>query len=131
MDEELTAYIIRQLSKRHDRMDIIRRVCERDGLNRKQAEQLVILIEARHNRFIKVHQAPLLLFLSIGALLLGVSLLGFNLQILVGIFQKDVLSQILSLHSGSYRVFGVLTGLGMTVGGMLGLWRSFGTMFPK
>ena len=131
MNEELTAYIIKQLSKQSERKDVIRRVCEREGFNWKQGEQLVILIEARHNRSIKVNQAPLLLFLSIGILILGIGLLGFNLQILLAVFQKDVLSQILSLQSGSYRLFGVLTGFGMTVGGLVGLWRSFGTMFPK
>ena len=131
MNEELTAYIIKQLSKQSERKDIIRRVCEREGFNWKQGEQLVILIEARHNRSLQVNQAPLLLFLSIGILILGTGLLGFNLQILLAVFQKDVLSQILSLQSGSYRVFGALTGFGMTVGGLVGLWKSFGTMFPK
>jgi hypothetical protein len=131
MDDKLTAFIIKELSRHHDRKDIVRKVCEQERLNWKQAEQLVILIEARHNRSIKVHQAPLLLFLSIGILILGVGLLGFNLQILIAFFQREVLMQSLSLQSGSYRVVGVLTGLGMTLGGLVGLWKSFGTMFPK
>jgi hypothetical protein len=131
MNDELTAFIIKELSRHHDRKDIVRRVCEREGLHWKQGEQLVILIEARHNRSMKVNQAPLLLFLSIGILILGVGLLGFNLQILITFFQRDVLLQILSLQSGSYRVVGVLTGLGMILGGLVGLWKSFGTMFPK
>lgn len=131
MDDKLTAFIIKELSRHHDRKDIVRKVCEQERLNWKQAEQLVILIEARHNRSIKVHQAPLLLFLSIGILILGVGLLGFNLQILIAFFQREVFIQSLSLQSGSYRVVGVLTGLGMTLGGLVGLWKSFGTMFPK
>lgn len=131
MNDELTAFIINELSRHRDRKDIVRRVCEREGLNWKQGEQLVILIEARHSRSMKVHPAPLLLFLSIGILILGVGLLGFNLQILIAFFQREVILQILTLQSGSFRVVGVLTGLGMTLGGLVGLWRSFGTMFPK
>ena len=131
MNEELTAFIIKELSNHHDRKDIIRKVCERGGLNWKQAEQLIVLIEAKHIRTITVRQAPGLLFLSIGTLLLGIGLLAFNLQILLAFFQKDVLEQILSLQSGSYRVIGLVTGVGMTVGGLVGLWKSFGTIFPE
>jgi hypothetical protein len=131
MHEDLTAFIIKELSKHRTRRDIIQRVCERGGLNWKQAERLIILIEAKHNRTATVQQAPLLLFLSIGILLLGIGLLAFNLQILLAFFQKDVLEQILSLQSSSYRVIGLVTGLSMTVGGLAGLWKSFGTIFPE
>lgn len=131
MNEELTAFIIKELSKQRDRQRIVKKVCERGGLNWKQAEQLITLIEAKHRRTITVQQAPLLLFLSIGTLLLGIGLLGFNLQILLAFFQRDVLEQILNLQSSSYRVVGLVTGLGMTVGGLIGLWKSFGTIFPE
>ena len=131
MNEELTAFIIKELSRHRTRRDIIQRVCERGGLNWKQAERLITLIEAKYRRTVTVQQAPLLLFLSIGVLLLGISLLGFNLQILLAFFQKDVLEQILSLQSSSYRVIGLVTGLGMTIGGLVGLWKSFGTIFPE
>jgi len=131
MNEELTAFIIKELSRHRNRRDVIQRVCERGGLNWKQAEQLIILIDAKHKRTVTIQQAPLLLFLSIGILLLGIGLLAFNLQILLAIFQKDVMEQILSLQSSSYRVIGLVTGLGMTIGGLVGLWKSFGTIFPE
>ena len=131
MNEELTAFIIKELSRHRNRRDIIQRVCERGGLNWKQAERLITLIEAKYRRTVTVQQAPLLLFLSIGMLLLGIGLLGFNLQILLAFFQKGVLEQILSLQSSSYRVIGLVTGLGMTIGGLVGLWKSFGTIFPE
>jgi hypothetical protein len=41
------------------------------------------------------------------------------------------MEQILSLQSNSYQVTGLLTGLGMTVGGLIGLWKSFGIIFPE
>lgn len=131
MNEDLTAFIIKELSKRRTRKDLIHRVCERGGLNWKQAERLITLIEAKHKRTVPVQQAPFLLFLSIGILLLGIGLLGFNLQILLAFFQQDALEQILSLQSSSYRVIGLVTGLGMTLGGLVGLWKSFGTIFPE
>ncbi|MDQ2692943.1 MAG: hypothetical protein M3Y68_12975, partial [Chloroflexota bacterium] len=66
-----------------------------------------------------------------GVLILGIGLLGFNLQILLEFFQQDVLGQLASVQSGSYRAMGLLTGVGMTIGGLIGLWKSFGTIFPK
>jgi hypothetical protein len=53
------------------------------------------------------------------------------MQILFAFFQKDVLGQILSLQSSSYRILGLITGLGMTVGGLAGLWRALGAIFPE
>ena len=131
MNDELTSFIIKELSRQRNRRDIIQRVCRHGGLSWKQAQQLVILLEAKYNRSIVVQHAPLLLFLSIGILILGIGLLGFNLQVLLEFFQRDMLEQIASLQSGSYRALGLLTGLVMTIGGLIGLWKSFGTIFPK
>lgn len=130
MNEELTALIVKELSKHHNRKDIIHKVCEQGGLNWKEAEQLIALVEARHGRSIAGRQTPLLLFFSIGTLLLGIGLLAFNLQVLAAFFQKDVLGQVLSLQSGYYQILGLITGLGMTAGGMAGLWKAFGAIFP-
>jgi hypothetical protein len=88
-------------------------------------------VEAQHKRTIATRQTPLLLFLSIGTLLIGIGLLAFNMQILLAFFQKDVLGQILSLQGSYYQAIGLVTGLGMTVGGMVGLWKAFGAIFPE
>ena len=130
MNEELTTLIIQELGKHHDRKEITRKICEQSQLNWKEAEQLIALVEAQHKRAIAGRQTPLLLFLSIGTLLLGIGLLAFNMQILAAFFQKDVLGQVLSLQSSYYRIIGLLTGLGMTAGGLVGLWRAFGAIFP-
>jgi hypothetical protein len=130
MNEELTTFIIKELGKQRSRQDIIQKVCERGGLHWKEAERLIALVEAQHKRTIATRQTPLLLFLSIGTLLIGLGLLAFNMQILLAFFQKDVLGQILSLQSNYYRIVGLVTGLGMTVGGMVGLWKAFGAIFP-
>lgn len=131
MNEELTPFIITELSKHHDRKEIIRMVCERGGLTWKDADRLIALVEAQHQRTIASRQTPLLLFLSIGTLLLGIGLLAFNMQILLAFFQKDVLGQVLSLQSSYYQILGLITGLGMTVGGLVGLWKAFGAIFPE
>lgn len=130
MNDELTALIIKELGKQRSRQDIIQRVCERGGLHWKDAERLIALVESQHKRTIATRQTPLLLFLSIGTLLIGIGLLAFNMQILSAFFQKDVLEQVLSLQGSYYRIIGLVTGLGMTVGGMVGLWKAFGAIFP-
>lgn len=131
MNQELTAFIIKELSKHRERKDIIRKVCERAELPWKDAERLITLVEAQHRRSIRIPRTPWLLFLSIGTLLLGIGLLAFNLQIILAFFQKDVLDQVLSLQSNSYQVMGLLSGLGMTAAGLIGLWKAFGVMFPE
>jgi len=131
MNQELTSFIIKELAKRSDRKTIIRKVCERAELAWKDAERLIALVEAQHRRSIKIPRTPWLLFLSIGTLLLGIGLLAFNLQIILAFFQKDVLDQVLGLQSNSYQVMGLLTGLGMTAVGLIGLWKAFGVMFPE
>lgn len=131
MNDELTTFIINELSKHHNRKDVIRKICERGGITWKDADRLVTLIEAQHQRTIARRQTPLLLFLSIGILLLGIGLLAFNMQILFAFFQKDVLGQILSLQSTYYQILGLITGSGMTLGGLVGLWRAFGAIFPE
>ena len=130
MNEELTNLIIKELGKHHDRNEITRKICERSELNWKEAEQLIALVETQHRRTIATRQSPLLLFLSVGTLLLGLGLLAFNMQILFGFFQKDIFGQILSLQSSYYRILGLVTGMGMTAGGLVGLWNAFGALFP-
>ena len=130
MSEDLTALIIKELGKHRDRNQIIQRVCERSELNWQEAERLIVLVEARHRRTIVVRQTPSMLFLSIGTLLLGIGLLAFNMQILAAFFQTDLLSQVLSVQGNYYRILGLITGLGMTVGGAVGLWKAFGAIFP-
>ena len=133
MNEELTTFIIKELSKHRDRKDLVIKLNERAGLHRKEAERLVTLVEARHRRILATtkHPTPWLLFLSIGILLLGIGLLGFNLELVLAFLQRDAARQILSLQSNSYQVTGLLTGFGMTLGGLIGLWKSFAIIFPE
>jgi hypothetical protein len=130
MDEDLTSLIIKELGKHRSRNEITRKVCERGGLNWKEAEQLIVLVEARYRSTITTPQSPLLLFLSIGTLLLGLGLLAFNMQMIFAFFQNHIFGQIFSLPGNYYRILGGITGLGMTTGGLVGLWKAFGALFP-
>ena len=130
MNDKLTAFIIEELTNHRDRKELVRMVCERGGLNWQDAERFVDLVEAQHGRTIATRQTPLLLFFSIGTLLLGIGLIAMNLQPLLAFSQKDMMGQALSLQSSYYQILGLLTGVGMTAGGLVGLWRAMGAIFP-
>jgi hypothetical protein len=51
------------------------------------------------------------------------------MEILIAIFNADLLSQILSLQSGYYRLASLVTGAGMMIGGFFGVWATLGSFF--
>ena len=126
---ELTDQIIKGLSKQHDRQEIVRKICEQSGLSWSEAEQLIDDVEAQNRRKIAVRQGPLMMFLSIASLALGIGLIAYNMEILIAIFNADLLSQILSLQSGYYRLASLVTGAGMMIGGFFGVWTTLGSFF--
>ena len=130
MNEELTTFIVKELGKYQQRKTIIRKVCRRSGLTWRDAERLIVLVEANNRRTTIVHPTPPLLFLSIGLLSLGIGLFAFNIHVVVAFFHEDMLRQLLTLQGASYQIIGLMIGIGMTVGGMIGLWRAFGAIFP-
>lgn len=130
MNEELTTFIVKELRKYQHRNTIIRKVCKKSGLTWKDAARLIVLVEANHRRTTIVRPTPPLLFLSIGILLLGIGLLAFNSHVIVAFFHRDILRQFLTLQGASYQMIGLMIGMGMTVGGMIGLWKAFGAIFP-
>jgi hypothetical protein len=129
-DEELTTMIVQELSKHRDRQEIVRKVCEQTTLSWTDAEKFISEVEAKNRRKIAVRQGPLLMFLSIGSLILGLGLLVYNMEILVAIFNADLIQQILSFQSGYYRLAGLVTGLAMTIGGFYGIWTTLASFFP-
>jgi hypothetical protein len=126
---ELTDQIIKGLSKHHDRQEIVRKICEQSGLSWRDAEQLIDDVEIQNRRKIAVRQGPLMMFLSIASLVLGIGLIAYNMEILIAIFNADLLSQILSLQSGYYRLASLVTGAGMMIGGFFGVWATLGSFF--
>ena len=128
-NEDLSNMIIKDLGRHHDRQEIVRKICEQTNLSWGEAENLIAEVEAQNRRKIATRQGPLLMFLSIGSLLLGIGLLAYNMEVLIAIFNADLMQQILSLQSGYYRLASLLTGLGMTVGGLYGVWTTMGSFF--
>jgi len=129
-NEELTNLIIKELGKHHDRKAIVHKVCEEGKLNWSEAERLIAEVETHNKRKIAARQGPFLILVSIGTLVLGIGLLAYNMEVLVSIFNRDLLQQILSLQSGYYRLAGLITGLGMTIGGLYGAWTALASFFP-
>jgi hypothetical protein len=124
MNEELTNLIIKKLGKHHDRNDIIRMVCEQSTLSWTEAESLIEQVTAEQGSMIEGRQRPFLILVSVGTLILGIGLLFYNSQFFIGFFQRGIFEQFLSLQGGYYRVIGLITGLGMALGGLIGLGKS-------
>ncbi len=130
MNEDLTTFIIKELDRHHDRRKIIQKICRKGGLHWKEAERLFILVQARHTKAAVIPQTPVLLFWSIGMLVIGIGLLAYNIDILIAFFQRDVLTQTLSLSS-NYRMIEFVAGAGITPVGMACLWKALGVIFPN
>ena len=128
--EELINLIIKELGRHRHRQEIVRKICEASTLNWSEAERLIAEVEEQNKRKIATRQGPLLIFLSIGTLVLGIGLLAYNVELLVAIFNRDLLEQILGLRSGYYRLVGLVTGLAMTIGGLYGIWTTLASFFP-
>jgi hypothetical protein len=129
-NEELTQFIIKELSHHHDRGEIIRKVCEQTTLSWSEAERTMENVAAQNKKKIAARQSPLLIFMSIGTLVIGIGLLAYNMEILVAIFNSDLLHQILGLRSGYYRLASLVTGVGMVIGGLYGSWNVLASFFP-
>ncbi len=124
MDEQLTQRVVTDLSKQRSRNEIIRMVCEQGGVNWREAEHLVKQVEAQHAHTIARRQSPLLIFLSIGSLLIGAAMLAYSAEFFMAFFQGQPLEMLLSLRSGYYRIISALTGTGMVIGGIIGLYNT-------
>ncbi len=124
MDEQLTQKVVTDLSKQRSRNEIIRLVCEQGGVNWREAEHLVKQVEAQHAHTNARRQSPLLIFLSIGSLLIGAAMLAYSAEFFMAFFLGQPLEMLLSLRSGYYRIISALTGTGMVIGGIIGLYNT-------
>jgi hypothetical protein len=133
MNKELTPFIIKQLCRCPRRDEVVRKVCKKGGFAWKDAERLVILVEAQHKREITEYrsQSPVLLLVSVATLLLGVGLLIYNTQALWAISSNEVIREILGLRANAYQLVELGGGLGLTLGGAIGLWKALGSIFPE
>ncbi len=129
MDEKLTQRVVNDLARHRSRNEIIRSVCEESSMNWPQAEEFVRNVEAEHAHAIARKQSPLMIFLSIGSVLIGAALLAYGAEFFMAFFSGDALSAILSVRSAYLRLAGSLTGLGMVIGGLIGLYDALRRYF--
>jgi hypothetical protein len=129
MNEELSNRIVSDLAKQRNRNEIIRGICEQEGLNWADAEKLVAQVEQQNAHAIARRQSPLLIFLSVSTVLIGIVLLLFGVDYVMPFFQGHALEQLLSLQTGYYQLAGGLTGVVMIVGGVIGLWKTLLQVF--
>ncbi len=124
MDEELTRRIVAELARHHNRNDIIQMVCDKAGMEWPEAEYWVKRVEADQAHAIARKEGPLLIFVSIGTLLIGAAMLAYSAEFFLAFFQGQPLDMLLSLRSGYYRLIGGVTGIGMVIGGLIGLYNT-------
>lgn len=124
MDEQLVQRIVSDLGKHRSRNELIRWVCEQTGMNWPDAEKLIQQVEQERRRTIARRQSPLLIFLSIGTLLIGIALLIYGMEFFLAFLQGSTLDQVLSLRSAYLRLIGGVTGLAMLAGGLIGFWKT-------
>ncbi len=130
MNEQLlTQRVVNDLSKHRSRNEIVRMLCEECAMNWTEAEQFVKKVEAENAHTIARKQGPLMLFLSIGSLLVGAALLAYGAEFFMALFQGNALSIVLSARSAYIRLAGSVTGLGMVIGGFIGLYDAFTRYF--
>ncbi len=129
MDEQLTQLVVNDLARHRSRNEIIRLVCEQSSMNWPEAEQFVQKVEGEQAHTIARKQSPLMIFLSIGSFLIGAALSAYGAEFFIAFFNGSPLSALLSLRSAYLRLVGSLTGLGMVIGGLIGLYNTFARYF--
>ncbi len=116
--EEITAYIIKELAKHRNPKDIVLTLCEKTKMSWSDAEKLVRQVQSVHGREIAARKSPLLIIFSIGLLFIGLAAIAF------GILTID--------HDGSGNRLStrmIFLGGGMILGGIIGLWNTIASLF--
>ena len=130
-NDELAAMIVRELGRHQDIREITRKVCEQGNLGWVEAEHFIANVAEKNKRTIAARQSPLLLILSIGALLGGIGLVAYSIRFFFIFSQESTMLQILSLRSGYYILGELATGVAMMGAGIYGLWNTIESLFSN
>ncbi len=120
--EDLAGYVVRELSSDADRNTLIRYVCETGDMAWPEAEAFVARVELENEREIARRRSPFMLALSVGTLVGGVILFLAGGYAIVTFFSSEAFVR------PDLAFYGVVTGLGMVVGGLIGLVRTLKSM---
>jgi hypothetical protein len=114
--EEITAYVVKELAKSRPPKDIVLAICEKTKMPWGEAEKLVRQVQSSRSKDVAARQSPLLIIFSIGLLLLGIGALFYGVS---------------TLDNGggnrsSFRM--IFLGIGMILGGIIGLWNTIASL---
>lgn len=116
--EDLVKYVVCELGSDADRNALIRHVCETGEMSWREAEMFVARVALEHEREIMKRRSPFMLALSVGTLIGGVILFLAGGYMLILFFSRDLQIR------PDFAFYGIVTGLGMVVGGLIGLVRT-------
>ncbi len=116
--DELVQYVISKMGRGLNINDIILHVVENSKMDWPQAQRFVARISREHKDRIEAKQAPVMLPLSVGAVIAGIAMMVFSV-VLVGIILSGQYEIRRGRDLGGFVVVPVvfLTGLGLMVGG--------------
>ena len=126
--EELIQFVIAQLGRHHSRNDIVHRLCEQEGWPWRQAERFVRRVEIQHQDKIVARQSPVVILLGVGSLIVGAAIAIYTAVTLVGWISRPGVANPEQAESAAYYVVAFVTGLGMVIGGIAGVWRAMSLM---
>jgi len=122
--EALVQFVISQLGRHHSRNDIVHKLCEQEGWPWKQAERFVRQVEIQHHHKIAARQSPIIIFLGVGSLITGTIIAIFTGVTLVGWVGNPSMANPGQVENMAYYGVAFVTGLGMVIGGIAGIWRT-------
>jgi hypothetical protein len=105
-------FVIGELGQHRSHDQVVRALCEQRGWNWREAERFVRRVEIEQHSKIAARQSSLVVGLSIGSVLAGAGL--------------TIYTVFAALH-GNFNEYSpglLLTGLGMVIGGIVGIWRA-------
>jgi len=126
MRADLVTFVVSELSAQANRNELIRDICERAELSWPAAEKFVNRIAMEHAGEITKRQSPLLLFTSIGTIVIGIILLSvscYSIYLYYAALTGKIHRSDLSL-SFDVIAWGLWLGAGMTLGGLIGIIRT-------
>lgn len=140
-NQDLTQYIIDNLSKSQDQNDLILEICNRTGMNWPNAQALVEKVRSDNSGTIARRQAPFLTSIALILFVAGAGMMvyeGFTLAETIGLFLRNgndplsLMGLLVFVFSSAPGTIGILIlGLAMVLGSLIGMsevWR--GLLFP-
>ena len=129
--DEAVDFIIKELSKHHNRNEIIVSLCHHMDIGWPEAERLIKDVESHHGRQIAAGQSPLLIILGAGILTAGIGMTAYAIQFFFNFARMSPADKLLYATTVYYMAGTLITGLGMIAGSVVGFWNTFSALFEN